>query len=400
MDNNDDKIKFGSDSTPKMDDNYFDNLYDDLPKEIADLLKSNHPFVDHDDGEETFEEKRARRAAMRKETKGSRREQSARGSRREIEREERAEKYEEKAAEKQEERIMPEKFDIFKDDLDLTPEPVEAMSKAEEKEAKAEPAAEEKPKTPLFDESAIIRKAMEEANISAKGDTEEDKAIEAVAEEEAKEIIEDNAPEDDVKIAEPHRRAERRKKKEDKYDDYEVDDKEEALARFFNDSGDDYYDEKGGAGKAVLVILLIIAIGAAGFLGYKYVGAKSNLAQANAKLEQVQDSEAEKEDLKLQILDLQSQIDKLEAEKEQTQTTPTADPAALENPGSTSTEITPATTSETAERTYTVVDGDSYWAIAQKVYGDGTKYQKILDANGLKENDSLSIGQTLKIPSL
>ena len=399
MDNNDDKIKFGSDTTPKMDDNYFDNLYDDLPKEIADLLKSNHPFAGHDDGEETLEEKRARRAAMRKETKTSRKEQSARGSRREIEREARVERFEERPEEKQEERITPEKFDIFKDSLDLTPEPVEEKPAAEEKEVKAEPVAEEKPKTPLFDESAIIRKAMEEANISAKDDTDENKAIEAVAEDEAKEIIEDNEPEDDVKIAEPRRRAEKRKKKEDKYDDYEVDDKEEALARFFNDGGDDYYDERGGAGKVVLVILLIIAIGAAGFLGYKYIGAKSDLAQANAKLEQVQDSEAEKEDLKLQILDLQSEIDRLKAEKEQTQTTTTADPAALENPETSSSAET-TTTPESSERTYTVVDGDSYWTIAQKVYGDGTKYQKILDANGLKESDSLSIGQTLKIPSL
>lgn len=39
-----------------------------------------------------------------------------------------------------------------------------------------------------------------------------------------------------------------------------------------------------------------------------------------------------------------------------------------------------ASTQET-QRTYTVVSGDCLWNISKKFYGDGTKYQKIVDAN-------------------
>lgn len=396
MDNNDDKIKFGSDSTPKMDDNYFDNLYDDLPKEIADLLKSNHPFAEHDDGEETLEEKRARRAAMRKEAKGSRREAPSKGSRRETEAEEKPERHEKREKQK--------KFDIFKDDIADTTKPEENIPDVNEDnsvkaEAKHEDEAEVKTKKPLFDESAIIKKAMEEANLT-KGDNEVSD-VNIGEEEESKQVEEIDEYGEEVKETESRRkRAERKRRKAEekyeKYEEYDDDNKEAALARFFNDDNDYYDDERGGAGKVILVVLLIIAVAAAGFFGYKYIGVKGDLAQANAKLEQMQDSEKEKEELKLQILDLQSEIDRLKAEDTQgTETTNTADPSALETPEATA-ETTPAST----ESTYTVVDGDSYWTIAQKVYGDGTKYQKILDANGLKENDSLSVGQTLKIPSL
>jgi LysM repeat protein len=50
--------------------------------------------------------------------------------------------------------------------------------------------------------------------------------------------------------------------------------------------------------------------------------------------------------------------------------------------------------------TYTIVSGDSPWIIAQKVYGDGSKYQLILDANGLTKDSRLRVGAVLQIPAL
>jgi LysM repeat protein len=50
--------------------------------------------------------------------------------------------------------------------------------------------------------------------------------------------------------------------------------------------------------------------------------------------------------------------------------------------------------------TYTVQAGDSPWTIAQKVYGDGTKYKLIMEANGLTDQTRLRVGTVLKIPSL
>lgn len=49
-------------------------------------------------------------------------------------------------------------------------------------------------------------------------------------------------------------------------------------------------------------------------------------------------------------------------------------------------------------RTYTVVSGDSMWAIAERFYGDGSKYQVIADASGVTDPDLIHPGQVLTIP--
>lgn len=64
-------------------------------------------------------------------------------------------------------------------------------------------------------------------------------------------------------------------------------------------------------------------------------------------------------------------------------------------PSAPSTPIKP-----TGQTTYTVQSGDSPWVIAQKVYGDGTKYPIILSANGLTTSSRLRVGQVLQIPAL
>jgi LysM repeat protein len=53
---------------------------------------------------------------------------------------------------------------------------------------------------------------------------------------------------------------------------------------------------------------------------------------------------------------------------------------------------------EPAVRTYTVVSGDTLWAIAEQFYGDGSKYQVIADASGIPNPDLIQPGQVLTIP--
>ncbi len=50
------------------------------------------------------------------------------------------------------------------------------------------------------------------------------------------------------------------------------------------------------------------------------------------------------------------------------------------------------------DRTYTVAVGDSYWSIAQKMYGNGSKYKLILEANNLTDKSPLRVGSVLIIP--
>lgn len=69
-------------------------------------------------------------------------------------------------------------------------------------------------------------------------------------------------------------------------------------------------------------------------------------------------------------------------------------PAPRSTPGATSVPLQPGTD------TYTVQSGDSPWLIAQKVYGDGTKYKLIMDANGMTDQTRLRVGTVLKIPSV
>jgi hypothetical protein len=51
-----------------------------------------------------------------------------------------------------------------------------------------------------------------------------------------------------------------------------------------------------------------------------------------------------------------------------------------------------------AARTYTVISGDTLWAISERFYGDGRKYQVIADASGVSNPDLIYPGQVLTIP--
>jgi len=60
----------------------------------------------------------------------------------------------------------------------------------------------------------------------------------------------------------------------------------------------------------------------------------------------------------------------------------------------------PPATGETEARTYTVVSGDTLWKIAERMYGNGSQYEKIFEANTdiLKHPDRIFPGQKLVIP--
>ena len=61
-------------------------------------------------------------------------------------------------------------------------------------------------------------------------------------------------------------------------------------------------------------------------------------------------------------------------------------------------EAVPEPAPEPAAQTYTVVSGDTLWAISERFYGDGNKYQVIADASGVANPDLIFPGQVLTIP--
>ena len=58
----------------------------------------------------------------------------------------------------------------------------------------------------------------------------------------------------------------------------------------------------------------------------------------------------------------------------------------------------PGEVPEPAGRSYTVESGDTLWAIAERFYGDGSKYQVIADASGISNPDLIHPGEVLTIP--
>lgn len=61
-------------------------------------------------------------------------------------------------------------------------------------------------------------------------------------------------------------------------------------------------------------------------------------------------------------------------------------------------ETQSGSTTSTDNDTYTVQAGDSLWAIAEKVYGSGAYYTKLMTLNGLTSSN-IMVGQVLKIKS-
>lgn len=51
-----------------------------------------------------------------------------------------------------------------------------------------------------------------------------------------------------------------------------------------------------------------------------------------------------------------------------------------------------------APRTYTVVSGDTLWAIAEQYLGDGNRYTEIAQLNGIANPDLINVGQVITIP--
>lgn len=71
--------------------------------------------------------------------------------------------------------------------------------------------------------------------------------------------------------------------------------------------------------------------------------------------------------------------------------------AAVESAANVESESAPT---EASGRSYTVQSGDTLWNIAEQMYGDGSKYLKIFDANAdlLKQPDQIFPDQELFIP--
>ena len=58
----------------------------------------------------------------------------------------------------------------------------------------------------------------------------------------------------------------------------------------------------------------------------------------------------------------------------------------------------PGTSDTSVQRTYTVQKGDSFWRIAKTQLSDGSRYKELAEYNGMAVTDTIYAGQVLKLP--
>ena len=162
-------------------------------------------------------------------------------------------------------------------------------------------------------------------------------------------------------------------------------DKDGHLDNLYNKSGYDEDDDYNGTTSKLPYILGIAALLLIIVLIFRTVSLGSQLQDAKNQITQNESYKEKYEEIQLEKMQLEEQLEGK---------APAADDKKEEKPADQKQE----STGSGATEEYTIVAGDTLWKIAEKTLGNGAEYQKILDANGMKESDNLKIGAKLKIP--
>ena len=185
--------------------------------------------------------------------------------------------------------------------------------------------------------------------------------------------------------------------------DFEERAKQEHLDSLYDS---DYDDEDEFRGRSKLAIVLgVLAVVVIIVLIFRTVSMNSKMQELQNQVTQAEEYKAKYEQVQLEKMQVEEELESLKnPDGNTTSNAENSGDGDTSSTGSTSGDTSSTGGSTTASTTssgyteYTVQSGDTAWTIAQKVLGNGAEYQKILDANGLKESDALQIGSTIKIP--
>lgn len=186
--------------------------------------------------------------------------------------------------------------------------------------------------------------------------------------------------------------------------DFEERAKQEHLDSLYGDGYDDDY--RGGGRSKLPMILGMIGLVLIIFLIFRTVTLSSQLEEAQQQITETQDLNERYEQVQLEKMQLQEELDALQnpdgaAAQENTEgnaddsETTTGDSTS----GSDSNTSSSSSGSSSGTTEYTVQQGETPWSMAQKFYGNGAEYTKILEANGLQEGENIKPGDVLKIPA-
>ena len=173
--------------------------------------------------------------------------------------------------------------------------------------------------------------------------------------------------------------------------------KQEHLDSLYDENN--YDDENFHIGKSK-VPLIIAGVGLVllVFLIFKTVTLSSRLHEAEIQMKEVDSLKQRYEQVQLEKMQLEEELQAIKnPDGQKTQATEKKEDNNKQK-DKTDTNKTKTPTDGAKTESYTVLEGETPWDIAQKVYGSGAGYQKILDANGLKDGDTIRPGDVLKIP--
>ncbi len=189
-----------------------------------------------------------------------------------------------------------------------------------------------------------------------------------------------------------------------RYESWDFDERmtQEQLDQLYREDYDDD-DEHTSLGRWPIIVG-IVGLVLILFLIFHSVSLRGQLQEAQTKLETVDDLQKRYEQEQLEKLQLQEELEALknpeetkkkeeekkkaeEAKKDKTDKTEKTDKKETENKPSGEFKM------------HTVQEGETPWSMAQKFYGNGAEYNKILEANGLTENSNIRPGDQLKIPA-
>ncbi len=162
----------------------------------------------------------------------------------------------------------------------------------------------------------------------------------------------------------------------------------------------EYEDDGFHLGKSkVPIIIAGIGLLLLIFLIFKTVTLSSRLHEAEIQMKEVDSLKQRYEQVQLEKMQLEEELQGLQnPDGQKTKNADKQDKTEKKEDTKKPEEKKETQTSGANTENYTVLDGETPWDIAKKVYGNGAQYQKILDANGLKEGDPIRPGDVLKVP--
>lgn len=348
------------------DNEYYEDLYNDLPKEVVDILMQTHPLMSKDENTEVNRSKRRPSREDIEEVREARMQQVS------------SEINEIRKAPQQEGDTTRYVSRRARNNYDPSGEDTNNMASSGHKMEQDEydDGIQYVSVVPARKKSKILEEASQQTFAPAKR---------------KKFRKEENAFEDFT----PNGRG--------RYED--LDFAEKAKQENLDSLYDDYDDEEdyhGGVNK-LSIILGIIGLILIVFLIFKCVSLSSKLEEAQNQVTANGDLSSKYEKIQLEKMQLEEELADLKGTNPE-KSTSSADNSNTNTPSAnnSSTIKSNTTTNNSGSNAnaseYVVQEGDTAWSIAQKVLGNGAQYQKILDANNLKETDTISVGTKLKIP--